>query len=511
VHRIVALKVLAPGLGAGGFACLVAAAARTPGAGPWLWLAVGLLAAAAASATVAAALVCRQCTRLGDRLESMTQAGRLASIPPDELAAAGLGADGAATGPCRSVGRLIASVNDIVRYADAAISEAALKTRELELHLKVATAERQHAEAIIYSISDAVLVTDTFDEIVLANESAARTFDFDLERAQRRGVDQILRDPKIVTLIREMRQSDGRGGRRVVEHRVRTPGGIRTFKITLSTVSDGPEGDTARAAADDATNLGAAAVATAGAAGVVAVLHDVTHEKEISEMKNDFVSNVSHELRTPLASIKAYVELLIDGEADDEKTKREFYEVIQNEANRLGRLIDNILNISRIESGLVKIDRKPQGLTAIVKDALEVIAQQAEQKGLRLIERMTPVAYQASVDRDMLFQAVLNVLSNAVKYTQAGGEITVETSVDESRRKVVLRVTDTGVGIAPQDLPYVFEKFYRADASSRMAPGTGLGLSLVKHIIETVHQGRTLVQSEVGKGSCFGFELDLCE
>ena len=104
----------------------------------------------------------------------------------------------------------------------------------------------------------------------------------------------------------------------------------------------------------------------------------MTKEKEVAEMKNDFVSNVSHELRTPLASIKAYVEMLIDGEADDEKTKREFYDVIQNEANRLGRLIDNILNISRIESGLVKINKQPQSLTVIVKEAIEVIAPQAE-------------------------------------------------------------------------------------------------------------------------------------
>jgi two-component system phosphate regulon sensor histidine kinase PhoR len=228
-------------------------------------------------------------------------------------------------------------------------------------------------------------------------------------------------------------------------------------------------------------------------------------------MKNDFVSNVSHELRTPLASIKAYVELLIDGEADDEKTKREFYEVIQNEANRLGRLIDNILNISRIESGLVKVNKKPQGLTAVIKDAMEVIAAQAAQKGVRLSERLTPAVYQAMADRDMLFQAVLNVLGNAVKYTPAGGEVTVETIVDEARRKVVVRITDTGVGIPPQDVPYVFEKFYRSEANSRMAPGTGLGLSLVKHIVETVHQGRTFVESEVGKGSTFGFELDLCE
>src|SRR6476469_2458494 len=207
-------------------------------------------------------------------------------------------------------------------------------------------------------------------------------------------------------------------------------------------------------------------------AGVVAVLHDITHETEISEMKNDFVSNVSHELRTPLASIKAYVELLIDGEADDEKTKREFYEVIQNEANRLGRLIDNILNISRIESGLVKIDKKPQSLTAVVRDAMEVIAPQAEQKGLRLVERLAPASHQTIGDRDMLYQAVLNVIGYAMKYTPAGGEVTVETTVHESRRKIVLRVTDTGVGIPPQDLPHVFDKFYRSEANSRVAPGT---------------------------------------
>src|SRR6476469_6555730 len=155
-------------------------------------------------------------------------------------------------------------------------------------------------------------------------------------------------------------------------------------------------------------------------AGVVAVMHDVTHEKEVAQMKNDFVSNVSHELRTPLASIKAYVELLIDGEADDEKTKREFYEVIQNEANRLGRLIDNILNISRIESGLVKVDRKPQSVSVVVEESL---------KNITLVERLTPVFYQTLADRDMLYQAALNILSNAVKYTPGGGEIRVETAV----------------------------------------------------------------------------------
>jgi two-component system, OmpR family, phosphate regulon sensor histidine kinase PhoR len=237
----------------------------------------------------------------------------------------------------------------------------------------------------------------------------------------------------------------------------------------------------------------------------------MTKEKEVAEMKNDFVSNVSHELRTPLASIKAYVEMLIDGEATDDKTKNEFYEVIQGEANRLSRLIDNILNISRIESGLVKVNKQPQSLAVIMKEAIEVISPQAKVKKIEVKEQLTPVFYQTIADRDMLYQAVLNLLSNAVKYTPEGGTITVMNEVNEAKKKVCARISDTGVGIPPKDLPFVFDKFYRAEANNRMAKGTGLGLSLVKHIVETVHHGRILVESVQGKGSTFGFELDLAE
>jgi len=380
------------------------------------------------------------------------------------------------------------AVNELQDACSRSVAQANLRAKELEIQLKVANAERQHAEAIIYSISDAVLVTDPFDEVVLANESAARTFEFDLSKAARSPVDRVLRDPKMIALIREMRQSHSRTGRRIVEHEVRSAAGGRTYKITLSSVTDG-----------DAP------------AGVVAVLHDVTREKELAEMKNDFVSMVSHELRTPLASIRAYVEMLIDGEAQDTKTQREFYEVIQNESNRLGRLIDNILNISRIESGLVRVNKQPQSLTVILKDAIEVIAPQAQQKQIKINEQLTPIFYQTPADRDMLYQAALNLLSNAVKYTPAGGTISIQTTVDETQRKVLTKIIDTGVGIPPKDLPYVFDKFYRAEANNRMANGTGLGLSLVKHIIETVHHGRMHIESCVGKGSAFGFELDLCE
>ena len=132
-------------------------------------------------------------------------------------------------------------------------------------------------------------------------------------------------------------------------------------------------------------------------------------------------------------------------------------------------------------------------------------------KKITLKEQLTPVFYQTNADKDMLYQAVLNLLSNAVKYTPEGGTITVQTLVDESKKIVITRLSDTGVGIPPKDLPFVFDKFYRVEANNHMAKGTGLGLSLVKHIIETVHKGRIFVESHVGKGSTFGFELMLSE
>jgi two-component system phosphate regulon sensor histidine kinase PhoR len=432
-----------------------------------------LLLLGATAGLFAGTVVRRSAHQLNQRLKELTVSGKLEFV----------------TATDRQLVPLTSAINELVEFAERSVTDAAMKLKELEIQLKVATAQRQHAEAILYSISDAVLVTDPFDQVVLANEAAARTFEFGLHQVLRTPIEQVLRDEKMISIIRDMRQSRSTSGRRIIEHAVRSPQGTKTYKVTLSCVADQNN----------------------DAAGVVAVLHDMTKEKEVAEMKNDFVSSVSHELRTPLASIKAYVEMLIDGEADDEKTKREFYEVIQNEANRLSRLIDNILNISRIESGLVKINKQPQSLMVILKEALEVIAPQAKLKNITLVEKLTPAIYQTMADKDMLYQAVLNLFSNSVKYTPENGTITVETQVDEARKRVITRISDTGVGIPPKDLPFVFDKFYRAEANNRMAKGTGLGLSLVKHIIEAVHQGRIFVESQVGKGSTFGFELNLCE
>ena len=390
--------------------------------------------------------------------------------------------------PENALAPLVVAMNDCFTSAERTVRDAQSELKELEIQLKVATGQRQQAQAIIYSINDAVLVTDSFDEVLLANDAAAKTLELDLNQIHRRPIGEVLNDPSLVAAIRDVRQSKSKNERRIVEHRVRRNGKDQTFKLTLSAITE----------------------ASGEAGGVVAVLHDMTREREVARMKNDFVSSVSHELRTPLSSIRAYVEMLVDGEANDERTTREFYDIILAEANRLGRLIDNILNISRIESGLVEIKRQPLSLMTVVKEAIDVIVPQAKLKNIRVDEHLEPSIGQVNADKDMLYQAVLNLLSNAVKYTPDGGTVTVRAGLDEARGKVTVRVIDTGVGIPAKDMPFVFDKFFRVEANKNVAKGTGLGLSLVKNIVETVHRGRIFVESEVGRGSCFGFEIDRC-
>jgi two-component system phosphate regulon sensor histidine kinase PhoR len=335
--------------------------------------------------------------------------------------------------------------------------------------------------------SSSPIVTNRFDELILANQAAEKLLGFKLGNSLRKNVDALMGDGTLVRLIRETRSHGRNVVRKIVEHTIDTKGVPRTFNVTLSCVL----------------------TPTEEVSGVVAVLHDITREKEIGRMKTDFVSNVSHELKTPLASIKAYVEMLIDGEADDSETEREFYEIISSETDRLARLIDNILNISRIESGVVKVVREPISLTGVAKQVLDVAAAQARMKNIKLVEHLVPVYHQIEADRDMIYQAVLNLVSNAIKYTPEGGEVKVSTMVDEPRGVVVCEVADTGMGISPDELPHIFDKFYRVRANSKVGKGTGLGLTLTKHIIETVHEGKLSVTSEREKGSSFSFELPI--
>jgi two-component system phosphate regulon sensor histidine kinase PhoR len=437
------------------------------------------LGSAALSAALAGAVLLAGLARRSGRSSLRSLAGRLhdmsltGAIRPIEA------------GPSGVPSELLEPLNEVLRAARARVDAAESDKKHLEIQSRIASAEKHQIEAIIFSISDAVLVTNRFDELILANESAERLLGFAFDPSQRKAVGEVLRDSSLVSLITEMRAHERIQHRKVAEHSIGEAGGTRTFRLTLSGVP-GPNDKPA---------------------GVVAVLHDVTREKEVAAMKTDFVSNVSHELKTPLASIKAYVEMLCDGEVADASQREEFYQIISAETDRLSRLIENILNISRIEAGVVKVVRAPVSLTGVVKQALDVARPQARTKRIELHDNLAPVFYQVDADQDMIYQAVLNLLSNAIKYTPEGGAVTVRVAVDESTGEAICSVEDTGAGIPADDLPHIFDKFYRVKANKKLAKGTGLGLTLVKHIVETVHEGKLTVTSDDGKGSNFSLRL----
>jgi len=320
-----------------------------------------------------------------------------------------------------------------------------------------------------------------------ANEAAGRLLGFDYKSAHHKPIDELIGTDysEFVDFLTQSKKSKGRATRREIEFtKDEVP---KTFDCVVSCVFDQRQ----------------------QICGAAAVLHDITREKEVSQMKNDFVGHVSHELKTPLASITAYSEMLADGEADDEETRKEFYSVIQNQAKRLNRLIEGILNISRIESGLIKVSREPASLTMLIEEQLQMIKSYAEEKNIEVVGQKPIVFDQVRVDKDMISQVIVNLLSNAVKYTPAGGSVKIDTEVDEIARLARVNVTDTGVGIPEDEVEHVFEKFYRVGANKKQAKGTGLGLNLVKQIVEKVHDGRVFVTSKVGVGSTFGFELPL--
>lgn len=365
-----------------------------------------------------------------------------------------------------------------------------MQKKNLEIQLRLADTQRRQSETMIHGISDAVIVTDAFDEVMLANPAAADVFGFDLAKIARKPVALVMGDKagaRLAADIADMRQNPNRTARKSAEYQLEVDGQVRTFSVTLSCVLDNTE----------------------QLSGVVTVLHDRTREDEISKMKTEFVSHVSHELRTPLSSIKAYAELLVDGEAADEKAKVEFYHIIQSEAERLSRLIDNILNISRIESGMMKVNKKSVSLNGILKRVMEVAMPQAREKKIALEDQVAPVFAMTDADPDMIYQAALNLVSNAIKYTRDGGSVQVALQTDEEKNELVLLVTDTGVGIPQEAMKHLFEKFFRVEKNKSMARGSGLGLNLTRQIIESIHRGRMIVKSEEGKGSTFGFALPI--
>ncbi|MEM0913747.1 MAG: ATP-binding protein [Planctomycetota bacterium] len=389
--------------------------------------------------------------------------------------------------------RLIDAITAVTGDAIDEVREARQIARSSEVELGLARAELRYLEGVLHAISDAVLVTDAFNEVAVANRAAADALAFEFDAAGHRPVDQIVRDGQLARLIKDTRDSgDASLRRRLEKHLTTRGGGERVFDVTV-------------------TSLGEKDREHTGVNGVVTVLRDVTREREIAASKSHFVSSVSHELRTPLSSIAAYVEMLVDGEAQDAETRDEFYGIIQAETTRLARLIDNILNINRIESGIMRAQRERMVLGPIIREAIDVMRPQAEAKQIELEDHVSALQDHVFVDRDMMFQVVLNLIGNAVKYTEAGGTVKVSSDSDREGRLLSVSVQDSGVGIPEDALPHVFDKFYRVQGHQKMAQGTGLGLNLVKHVVESVHDGTIRATSTPGAGSTFTFEVPFAD
>ncbi|MEZ5855126.1 MAG: ATP-binding protein [Hyphomicrobiaceae bacterium] len=237
------------------------------------------------------------------------------------------------------------------------------------------------------------------------------------------------------------------------------------------------------------------------APALLIVLRDRTEIEQLAQMRADFVANASHELRTPLASLKGFVETLQGAAKDDAKAREQFLAIMQEQAERMSRLIDDLLSLSRIEMRQHVMPTGAVDLGPLVTGTLLTMRPIAEKAAIEIHFAQPSEPISVRGDRDELAQVVQNLIQNAVKYGKAGGRVHVTLANDE--RRVVLTVSDDGVGIAPHHIPRLTERFYRVNAKeSRERGGTGLGLAIVKHIVNR-HRGELMIESELGKGSKF--------
>jgi two-component system phosphate regulon sensor histidine kinase PhoR len=250
----------------------------------------------------------------------------------------------------------------------------------------------------------------------------------------------------------------------------------------------------------------AAQIRTSRGAAWVFVFHDITQLKSYETLRADLISNLTHELRTPLSALYGYAETLIRG-VDDHETSMRFLGIIERQAHRLARLIDDLVSLSDLERGLTPLKIEQLEPMRVLSEAAELMQEQAGRRGLRLEVKCPPGLPKLAGDRDRLHQVMLNLIDNAIKYTPREGRVTVEAreaaSANGANAKpgVALVVADTGEGIPAADIPRLTERFYRVDrARSRELGGTGLGLAIVKHIVQ-LHHGVLRIESKVHEGT----------
>jgi len=351
---------------------------------------------------------------------------------------------------------------------------------EINAKVKSISSEKAKLETILASMFEGIMLTNERGEILLINPSIRKLFHIDSSPEGRKPL-EVIRNNAIQEIVDRVLHEN----REVITQEVSfTMPEQKTIMIN-----------------------GVPIIKNNIVEGAVFVFHDITELKRLEEIRKDFVANVSHELRTPISSIKGYAETLLDGKVDGEDNVKEFLSIIYQNSNRLANLIDDLLDLSKIESGKMKMEFEPLEILPVVNRCINVLEKSAKEKTLSIKLNIPDKFPKVLGDHKRLAQVFLNLLDNAIKYTPEGGSITVSAA---SKEKITqIDISDTGIGISEKDLPRIFERFYRVDkAHSRELGGTGLGLSIVKHIVQA-HDGQVWVQSILGQGSTFSFTIPI--
>jgi len=335
--------------------------------------------------------------------------------------------------------------------------------------------EQAKATAILDGMIEGVIAVDARDVILLLNERARAMFGLDATRGGGKPFLEVIRNTELHEVFREARAA-GEGSVSNREVRLANPvhRRVEVNAVPLRLVGD--------------------------EIGVVMVLHDVTELRRLEQVRTEFVANVSHELRTPLTAIQGYLETLLGGALEEQDNARRFLEIVFRHTERLGRLLNDLTDLSNIELGRVSLKLAPTRLDETVDAVLAIMGPKAKQGKVALKSQLPRDLPPVLADRDRLVQILLNLVDNAVKYTPEGGRVTVRAH-DPADAHVEIDVVDTGIGIPPGDLPRITERFYRVDkARSRELGGTGLGLAIVKHLV-FAHSGLLRIESEPGRGT----------
>jgi two-component system phosphate regulon sensor histidine kinase PhoR len=380
--------------------------------------------------------------------------------------------------PARPVqGLFVGALGRLVRTFNALVPR-------LEGRLERLEGDRQLLGAMLQGMTEAVVAVDARRRLLFANAAADRLFELGPE-AVGRLVAERLRSPQVQEAVERTLESRGEYNAEIA---VPAPADRLRGQVVHLDVHGTP-------------------LPGSPAPGAVLVFHDVTDLRRLERMRQDFVANASHELKTPLASIKAYVETLLDGALHDDEVNVRFLRQIDEQAERLSALILDLLSLARLESGQDFFQHRPQPLRPLVDRCVERHRDRAEAKGLAFGPDLAGLGPDVLVhaDEEAIRQILDNLIDNAIKYTPEGGRVAVGGRVAEDSVEIVVR--DTGIGIPRDELPRVFERFYRVDkARSRELGGTGLGLSIVKHLAQSLG-GHVWVESRVGAGSTFAVRL----